>query len=100
MSERQFKSSLKPLPLNPTENHKPKQSSYENHRHLFALCKIKSCEILLNPNCLIFIVLSLLLDFSSYAKITTYGFNPMTEGQFGVNLVDEQHFKSLNMADL
>lgn len=46
-----------------------------------------------------FVVLSLLLNLSSYAKIATYGFNPSREGQFGVNLVEEQDLKSLNMVE-
>ena len=44
----QLKSLLKPLPPNPTQNHKFKQNLDENHRYLIPFCKTKNCEILLN----------------------------------------------------
>lgn len=55
--------------------------------------KPRTVKLYLIQNCLTFVILSLLLNFSYYAKITTYGFNPLREGQLGVNLVEQQHLK-------
>lgn len=51
------------------------------------LAKRRIVKFYLIQNCLNFVVLSLLL-VSSYAKIATYGFSPLREGQFGLNLVE------------
>ena len=93
----QFKNLLKPLPPKPTQNHKPKQIQMRIIDISLLSAKPRIVKFYLIQNCLNSVVLSLLLNFT-YAKITTYGFNP-SRGQFWVNLVEKQHLKSLNMVE-
>lgn len=84
----QFKNLLKPLPPNPTQNHKPKPIQMRIIDISRLSAKPRIVKFYLIQNCWNSVVLSLLLNFSSYAKITTYGFNPSREGQLGVNPVE------------
>lgn len=65
---------------------------------LFA--KPRIVKFYLIQNCLNCVVPSLLLDFSSYANVATYGFNLLRGRQLGVKLVKQQYYKGLNKVEV